>query len=164
MFAGPGPIRLRLTNEILHRSNSCRLLRIFFISVCLAITQRNTMSMESTSIVTRSCSGNEKLPLESWSLKIERHLSEVRNVWAFVSNHFEGFAPETCQRIAGRLGLDLRLPSETRKPSQLETVATRSSIIARGAPATVGDTARSSRLCFSKTHTSRIPKLDIFSA
>jgi len=55
--------------------------------------------------------------IESWSLKIERHLSKVRNVWAFVSNHFEGFAPETCQRLARRLGLDLRLPSEARKPS-----------------------------------------------
>jgi uncharacterized protein YecE (DUF72 family) len=50
--------------------------------------------------------------LESWSLKVERHLSEVRNVWAFVSNHFEGFAPETCQRLAQRLGFDLPLPSE----------------------------------------------------
>ena len=53
--------------------------------------------------------------LESWSLKIERHLSELRNVWAFVSNHFEGFAPETCQRLAHRLGFDLPLPSETEK-------------------------------------------------
>jgi len=53
--------------------------------------------------------------LESWSLKIERHLSEVRNVWIFVSNHFEGFAPETCQRIAERLGFNLPLPSETEK-------------------------------------------------
>jgi len=53
--------------------------------------------------------------LESWSLKIERHLSELRNVWAFVSNHFEGFAPETCQRLARRLGFDLPLPSETEK-------------------------------------------------
>jgi uncharacterized protein YecE (DUF72 family) len=50
--------------------------------------------------------------LESWSLKIERHLSEVRNVWAFVSNHYEGFAPETCQRLARRLGYELPLPSE----------------------------------------------------
>ena len=49
--------------------------------------------------------------LESWSLKIERHLPEVRNVWAFVSNHFEGFAPETCQRLAQRLGFGLPLPS-----------------------------------------------------
>jgi uncharacterized protein YecE (DUF72 family) len=51
--------------------------------------------------------------LESWSLKIERHLPEVRNVWAFVGNHFEGFAPETCQRLAQRLGFDLPLPAET---------------------------------------------------
>ena len=51
--------------------------------------------------------------LESWSLKIERHLPEVRNVWAFVSNHFEGFAPETCQRLAKRLGFMLPLPAET---------------------------------------------------
>ncbi len=51
--------------------------------------------------------------LESWSLKIERHLPQVRSVWAFVSNHFEGFAPETCQRLAERLGFMLPLPSET---------------------------------------------------
>ena len=53
--------------------------------------------------------------LESWSLKIERHLAEVRNVWTFVSNHFEGFAPETCQRLAQRLGFELPLPSEAEK-------------------------------------------------
>ena len=53
--------------------------------------------------------------LESWALKIERHLSEVRNVWGFVSNHFEGFAPETAQRLAQRLGFELPLPSETEK-------------------------------------------------
>ena len=53
--------------------------------------------------------------VESWSLKIERHLSEVRNVWTFVSNHFEGFAPESCQRLAQRLGFDLLLPSESER-------------------------------------------------
>jgi uncharacterized protein YecE (DUF72 family) len=53
--------------------------------------------------------------LESWSLKIERHLGEVRNVWAFAGNHFEGFAPETCQRLAQRLGFELPLPSEAEK-------------------------------------------------
>jgi len=64
--------------------------------------------------------------LESWSLKIERHLPEVRNVFAFTSNHFEGFAPETCQRLAQRLGFTLPLPSETeqalsaQKRSQLD--------------------------------------------
>ena len=50
--------------------------------------------------------------LESWSLKIERHLSEVRSVWAFVGNHYEGFAPETAQRLTKRLGFDLPLPAE----------------------------------------------------
>ena len=53
--------------------------------------------------------------MESWSLKIERHLAEVRSVWAFASNHFEGFAPETCQRLAQRLGFELSLPSEAEK-------------------------------------------------
>jgi hypothetical protein len=49
--------------------------------------------MEGTGIVTKNYYGNETA-VESWSLKIERHLSEVRNVWTFVSNHFEGFAPK----------------------------------------------------------------------
>ncbi|PYL46364.1 MAG: hypothetical protein DMF32_12495, partial [Verrucomicrobia bacterium] len=31
--------------------------------------------------------------LESWSLKIQRHVADVRSVWAFAGNHFEGFAP-----------------------------------------------------------------------
>jgi len=50
--------------------------------------------------------------LESWSLKIQRHLEDVRSVWAFAGNHFEGFAPQTCQRLAERLGFDLPLPLE----------------------------------------------------
>jgi uncharacterized protein YecE (DUF72 family) len=50
--------------------------------------------------------------LESWSLKIERHLTDTRSVWTFINNHFEGFAPETCQRLANRLGFELPLPSE----------------------------------------------------
>lgn len=53
--------------------------------------------------------------LESWALRIERHLKEVRSVWAFVGNHFEGFAPETCQRLAQRLGFDLSLPAEVKQ-------------------------------------------------
>jgi uncharacterized protein YecE (DUF72 family) len=53
--------------------------------------------------------------LESWALRIERHLNEVDSVWAFVSNHFEGFGPETGQRLAERLGLELPLPPKTEK-------------------------------------------------
>jgi len=59
--------------------------------------------------------------LDSWSLKIERHLPEVSNVWAFASNHFEGFAPETCQRLAQRLGFDLPLPSQTEQAFSTES-------------------------------------------
>ena len=53
--------------------------------------------------------------LDSWSLRIERHLDTVGEVLAFAGNHFEGFAPETCQRLAQRLGFDLPLPSATEK-------------------------------------------------
>lgn len=49
--------------------------------------------------------------LDSWALKIERHLQDSRTVWGFVGDHFEGFAPQTCQRLAQRLGFDLPLPS-----------------------------------------------------
>jgi uncharacterized protein YecE (DUF72 family) len=49
--------------------------------------------------------------LESWALKIERLLSDVRTVYAYVNNHFEGFALESAQRLAERLGYELPLPS-----------------------------------------------------
>jgi uncharacterized protein YecE (DUF72 family) len=49
--------------------------------------------------------------LDSWALRIQRHLDEVRSVWTFVNNHYEGFSPKTCQRLAQRLGFELSLPS-----------------------------------------------------
>ena len=49
--------------------------------------------------------------MESWALKIERQLSDVRAVYAYVNNHFEGFALESAQRLAERLGYELPLPS-----------------------------------------------------
>jgi len=65
--------------------------------------------------------------LESWALRIERHLEETRSVWTFVNNHFEGFAPETCQRLAQRLGFELPLPSSNETasadPGQLDLFA-----------------------------------------
>ncbi len=51
--------------------------------------------------------------LESWATKIERHREETRSIWAFVNNHFEGFALETAQRLADRLGYELPLPEDT---------------------------------------------------
>ena len=66
--------------------------------------------------------------LESWALKIERHLEETRSVWTFVNNQFEGFAPETCQRLAQRLGYEFPLPTSaemsTADPGQLELFGT----------------------------------------
>ena len=59
--------------------------------------------------------------LGSWSLKVQRHLGDVRTVWAFAGNHFEGFAPETCQRLAERLGFDLSLPLQTEGGLSTET-------------------------------------------
>ena len=53
--------------------------------------------------------------IESWTVKIERHLAEIRSAWVFVGNHYEGFAPETAQRVAGRLGFELPLPSEVER-------------------------------------------------
>jgi uncharacterized protein YecE (DUF72 family) len=49
--------------------------------------------------------------MESWALKIERQLSDVRAVYAYVNNHFEGLALESAQRLAERLGYELPLPS-----------------------------------------------------
>jgi len=49
--------------------------------------------------------------LESWALKIERQLAGVRAVYAYVNNHFEGFALETAQRLAEKLGYELPLPN-----------------------------------------------------
>ena len=65
--------------------------------------------------------------LESWALRIERQLADARNVWTFVNNHFEGFAPETCQRLAARLGFELPLPTSleiaSADPGQLDLFA-----------------------------------------
>jgi uncharacterized protein YecE (DUF72 family) len=62
--------------------------------------------------------------VDSWALKIDRHVQESRSVWAFVNNHYEGFAPETCQRLAAKLGYELPLPSEAETmsadPGQLD--------------------------------------------
>ena len=48
--------------------------------------------------------------LDSWAVRLQRHLDEIRSVWSFVNNHYEGFAPATCQRLAERLGYEMPLP------------------------------------------------------
>ncbi len=51
------------------------------------------------------------LALETWARRIEKHLGDTRRIYVMVNNHYEGFSPLTCQRLAGRLGMDLKLPS-----------------------------------------------------
>ncbi len=48
--------------------------------------------------------------VESWAVKIKRHLAESSRIFIFAGNHFEGFAPLTAQRIASQLGLQVHLP------------------------------------------------------
>ena len=55
--------------------------------------------------------------IESWAVKIEKHLAESSRVYVFSGNHFEGFSPLTAQRVAGQLGLQIELP----RPDDLET-------------------------------------------
>lgn len=56
--------------------------------------------------------------MESWVLKMERQLPEIRGLYIYVNNHFEGFAPETCQRLAERLGFELPLPAAAELTSE----------------------------------------------
>lgn len=58
--------------------------------------------------------------LDSWALRIQRHLGEIRSAWVFANNHYEGFSPETCQRLAQRLGFELPLPGAEREPAPNE--------------------------------------------
>jgi uncharacterized protein YecE (DUF72 family) len=56
--------------------------------------------------------------LDSWALKIRQEREHVSDVFVLVSNHFEGFAPQTCQRLASRLNLEITLPkAEAPEPS-----------------------------------------------
>jgi len=49
--------------------------------------------------------------LENWATKIRQEADDSVKVFVLVSNHFEGFAPETCVRIGAQLGMSLELPT-----------------------------------------------------
>jgi uncharacterized protein YecE (DUF72 family) len=48
--------------------------------------------------------------LESWAIKVRKHLEQASCVYLFANNHFEGFAPLTCQRIGRHFGMEITLP------------------------------------------------------
>jgi uncharacterized protein YecE (DUF72 family) len=60
--------------------------------------------------------------IESWAIKIEKHLAASSSVRIFSGNHFEGSAPLTAQRVAKQLGLKIELPAgdELKKPDEAE--------------------------------------------
>jgi uncharacterized protein YecE (DUF72 family) len=48
--------------------------------------------------------------LEHWAARIRQAAGNHRQVFVAVNNHFEGFAPQTVQRLAEKLGLPLSMP------------------------------------------------------
>lgn len=48
--------------------------------------------------------------LESWSVRLRQAADEHRRIFVAISNHFEGYAPQTAQRLGERLGFSLTLP------------------------------------------------------
>jgi uncharacterized protein YecE (DUF72 family) len=63
--------------------------------------------------------------LESWALKIRQHEAEVARALIYANNHYEGFSPATCERVARLLGVEVALPdlppqTDARPSAQLE--------------------------------------------
>ncbi len=54
--------------------------------------------------------------MESWAIKIKKHMDESERVLAFANNHFEGFAPGTSQRIGKEFGFNIPLPAPNDEP------------------------------------------------
>lgn len=48
--------------------------------------------------------------LESWAVRLRHAAEGHRRIFVAVSNHFEGYAPQTAQRLGERLGLTLTMP------------------------------------------------------
>jgi uncharacterized protein YecE (DUF72 family) len=48
--------------------------------------------------------------LDNWAARIRREAAEKASAFIAVNNHYEGFAPQTCGRLAERLGMSIELP------------------------------------------------------
>ena len=62
--------------------------------------------------------------LAAWAKRIEKHLTDTSRIYVMINNHFEGFSPLSCQRLANYLGLDLKLPSLSKRTAMPGTVPT----------------------------------------
>jgi len=56
--------------------------------------------------------------LENWAVRISQNAPSHIGVFVAASNHFEGFAPQTCQRLGARLGMHISLPDLRPPPSE----------------------------------------------
>jgi uncharacterized protein YecE (DUF72 family) len=48
--------------------------------------------------------------IESWAVRLHKQAGQVKAIYVFCNNHYEGFAPVTCRQLAERLGIELTLP------------------------------------------------------
>ena len=48
--------------------------------------------------------------IESWGVRLQQAAAEHRRIFVAVSNHFEGFAPVTVQRLGEKIGVAVALP------------------------------------------------------
>jgi uncharacterized protein YecE (DUF72 family) len=48
--------------------------------------------------------------LESWAVRLLKQAEEGKAIYVMCSNHYEGYAPETCRRLGERLRMEMRLP------------------------------------------------------
>ncbi len=48
--------------------------------------------------------------LESWAVRLRQAAEDHRRIFVAVSNHYEGYAPQTAQRLGEKLGLTLPMP------------------------------------------------------
>ena len=48
--------------------------------------------------------------LESWAVRLQKHIGRVKAIYVLCNNHYEGFAPATCRELGARLGLNFTLP------------------------------------------------------
>jgi uncharacterized protein YecE (DUF72 family) len=69
----------------------------------------------------RGLSSPRDTSLESWAAKIQRHIAESSRVFIFANNHFEGFSPLTCQRLAAHLGIRIELPRTAELAGETES-------------------------------------------
>ena len=48
--------------------------------------------------------------LENWAVRLGQQTGAHRLLFVAANDHYEGFAPRTCQRLAKRLGIEITLP------------------------------------------------------